>query len=56
MLAGRAAHVHTKVHVPTEVGDVLDEADYSNSYVSHTGRFYFEDSFLDSIYQLYPYR
>ncbi len=53
--AGRATHVHNKVHIVVEEGSDI-EAEYNSSRVSHTGQFFFEDSLLDTIYALYPYR
>jgi hypothetical protein len=55
LLAGRATHIHNKVHIIVDDGADI-EAEYNTSRVSHTGQFFFEDSFLDMVYQLYPYR
>ena len=40
--------------VVNETSDV--EAEYDSSRVSHTGQFFFEDSLLDAVYAVYPYR
>ena len=44
-----------KVHIAEDVARGLQE-EYIDSNVAHTGQFFFEDDFLDQVYQLAPYR
>lgn len=53
--AGRVTHIHTKVHIIEEM-EASVQAEYADSYVAHTGQFFFEEALLDSIYAISPYR
>lgn len=49
--AGRATHIHAKVHI---AGAVSGGA-YSGGHVSHTGQMFFDDAISTSVYRLDPY-
>lgn len=49
--AGRATHIHAKVHI---AGAVSDGA-YAGGHVSHTGQILFDDAISTEVYRLHPY-
>lgn len=53
--AGRVTHIHMKVHIVDDIEETL-QLEYSDSYVAHTGQFFFTEALLDSVYALPPYR
>lgn len=49
--AGRATHIHVKVHV----GGTVKGSAYSGGHVSHTGQLFFSDAISTEVYKLGPY-
>jgi protocatechuate 3,4-dioxygenase beta subunit len=48
--AGRAIHIHTKVHIAGEA-----EKKYAGGHVAHTGQFFFPEDLTERIARLEPY-
>jgi protocatechuate 3,4-dioxygenase beta subunit len=49
--AGRAVHVHVKLHVSGE----LSAGNYSGGHVCHTGQLFFDDAISSEVFRLSPY-
>jgi protocatechuate 3,4-dioxygenase beta subunit len=49
--AGRAVHIHAKVHIAGEA----DGSTYTGGHVSHTGQMFFDDTVSDEVFALAPY-
>lgn len=49
--AGRATHIHLKVHV----GGAAADGTYEGGTVAHTGQLFFDDALTDQIAQIDPY-